>query len=132
MATVTPLITISAHPDLKEVSRKVRIVSTNVEDDNNRVVMSLYILHDYKGKPQPKLDGIVYLYAENDQMVHPQTGADAVGVLNAKNELVYPQGSIGEYDFLYYLIDNNLGNFLRLREQYVIKREDKINEKLYK
>lgn len=127
MATIRNLIDITDHPDLINVIRKVKIVSCNNEYDNNRVSLSIKVLHFIGNKPLPKLDGDVYLYAENDQMINPLTGNDVVK--DEKGE--YPEGSIGEYDFLFGLVKNNKANQISLEELYVIKRVDKINNKLY-
>ena len=129
--TTRNLIDITNHPDLTDVTRKANIIECHNKYKSNSVVMSIEVSHYTKDGKEVKIGVqpcIAYLTADNDVKINSATGEDAV----ANEDGTYPAGTVGEYDFLYSLVKNNVANQLTLEEQYVVKRIDKINNKLYK
>lgn len=129
--TTRNLINIPGHPDLLDVTRKVDIIECHNKYKTNSVIMSLEVKHYINNIEVNYFPKTVYLTADNEVPVVSATGEDApVGTKKDENGN-YPAGIVGEYDFLYSLVKNNVANQLSLEEQYVIKRIDKINTKLY-
>lgn len=137
MATERNLISIPNHPNLKDVIRKVAIVKhqryckfKDADDTENKIILDLFVMHfDENGKPQNKLNGFVYLFSDKNDYVNPLTGEK----VEKDEEGNYPEGSVIEFDYLWDLVyTKKLLTDLQLEEMYVLKRVDKINEKLYK
>lgn len=145
MASERTLISISNHPTLTDVTRKVAIIKSqpyynyNGLPDNETIkaklkksiILDLLILHYDKNGNYIKLgnnDGIVYLTSDEGDYVNPNTFQKVEK--NAEGN--YPVGSVLEYDALWDLVyTKKTKTDIELQDMFVLLRSDKINEKLY-
>ena len=106
------IIDISNHPILTDVTRKAQVFRSYKEYDTNRVVLVLNIFH-YKGDEEIKyFPKQIELISDNETKVDPQTGTivEKTVLQPKENEedpdvFDYPEGSIGEYQYLWYIVN---------------------------
>lgn len=123
------LINIPNHPDLETVTRKARIFRAYNEYDTNRVIIPVDIFHYIDGIEINYFPKRVELISDNETKVDPQTG----DIVEKDEEGNYPEGSMGEFDYLWYIVNvAKLFTQIELEEMYINLRIEKINDKLYK
>lgn len=123
------LIDLPNHPDLPSVTRKALIIQTINNYLGNGVGMKVEIFHYINGIEAKYFPKPVELFSDNEDFVNPSTG-DKVEKDEDGN---YPEGSVGEYDYLWTIVNvMKAKTQVELEEIYILKRIDKINEKLYK
>lgn len=151
--TTRKLIDITNHPDFDDVTRKVDIVQSINSYKTNCIDLHLEVLHFKGGVQVDYFPKVAVLMGDNQDFVDPKTGdkvewVDTIiyvkddkgsDLLDANGNKVqdyisseYPQGSMGEYDYLHYVV--NVAKAYtqeELEEIYVGKRVDMINKKLY-
>lgn len=125
--TTRNLITIPNHPVITSITRTAQVLESQNIYKNNTCPMSIGV-HHYMNDVE-----ITYMYKEvqivaDNTMIDPNTLAYVVTDDNKK----YPDGSIGEFDYLYNLV-NVLKTHIQseLEEMYINLRIDRINDKLY-
>lgn len=122
------LIDIPNHPLLTDVVRKAQVFRSYNEYDTNRVVMPVKVYHFKDDQPLNYFPKDVELIVDNDTMVNPATGA----IVEKDEEGNYPEGSIGEYDYLWAVVNvAKAYTQQELEEIYIPQRIEKINAKLY-
>lgn len=128
------LIDLPNHPILTNITRKAQVDYTRDDSTLNEFLLYFNVYHyDETGKILNYFPKEVRLRASNEDYVNSSTGEKVSKILNENNEEVWPEGSIGQYDYFYKLV--NIFKALtqkELEEVYIIKRIEKINEQLYK
>lgn len=139
--TTRDLIDISNHPDLTDVTRKVEVFGCHNKYRNNVINLEIEVFHFLNGKAQKKLDGIVYLRADNTVKVNNTNGKD-VHEVEVDGEIEWQEVESGdtvdeanvegEYDYLWKVVNiAKAYTQVELEDIYVALREEKINQKLY-
>jgi len=132
--TTRKIIDIPNHPILKDVIRKAQVFRGYYEYDTNRVIIPVKIFHYLDGVEIKYLPGgtdetYAELISDNETKVNPQTGE----IVEKDENGEYPEGTMGEYDYLWYLVNiAKLYTPQELEEMYVPLRINKLNSKLYK
>lgn len=125
------LINIPNHPLLENVVRKAQIFRGYYEYDTNRVIIPVKIFHYIDGVEINYLPKEVELVSDNNTRVNPQTGA-IVENSPKDEDGNYTSATMGEYDYLWYLVNTaKLYTPQELEEMYIPLRIDKLNSKLY-
>lgn len=133
------LIDLPNYPQLVGITRKAQVRQSIRNDASNCIDLDLNIFHYKDGVQINYLPNDVKLSADNNDFVNPQTGTkvDKVPVLDSETQEQigeeYPEGSIGEYDYLWNLVNVlKVKTQVELEEIYILNRVETINEKLYK
>ncbi len=117
------IIDIPNHPVLTDVTRKAQVFRSYKEYDTNRVVLVLNIFHYKDGEEIKYFPKQAELIADNETKVNPLNGQ----IVDSDTE-----GAIGEYDYLWYIVNTAKAyTEAELEEIYINLRTDKINTKLY-
>lgn len=129
--TVRNLINIPNHPTLTNVTRKAQVFRGYYEYDTNRVIIPVKIFHYLDGVEINYLPKEAELISDNLTRVNPQTGAIVENAPKDENGN-YTSETMGEYDYLWYLVNTaKLYTPQELEEMYIPLRVDKLNSKLY-
>jgi hypothetical protein len=127
--TTREKITITNHPVLTEVTREVQVFRSYKEYDVQRVVLVLNVFHyDSEGNAITYFPKQVELIASNTTFVNPQDGQ----ILQPDEDGNYPEGAMGEYDYLWYIVNvQKAYTEVELEDMYAGLRIEQINKKLY-
>lgn len=123
------LINLPNHPDLPNVTRKAIVIQTVNNYAGNGVGVKLEVFHYVDGQEVHYFKNrYVELMADNEDFVDPATG----NKVQKDAEGNYPPGSIGEYDYLWGIVNvAKAKTQAELEDIYITKRIDSINQKLY-
>ena len=122
------IIEITNHPLLTDITRKVQIFRSGKEYDSNRVILKVKVSHYKNGEEIEYFPKYVELIVDNITMVNPSSGA----IVQPDAEGQYPAGSIGEYDYLWDVVNvAKTYTEAELEEIYIPLRISQINTKLY-
>ena len=122
------LIDIPNHPDLENVKRKAKVFRAYNEYDTNRVILAVEVFHYINDEEVNYFPKKVDLISDNVTMVNPANG----NIVEKDDEGNYPQGSMGEYDYLWNVVNvAKAYTQVQLEDAYINIRIEKINKKLY-
>lgn len=122
------LITLTNHPDLPTVTRKAQVQSSINQYNAKSVFLDIKVFHYINGVEVNYFPDKIQLVGDNKEFVNPTTGdvvyKDVVGN--------YPVGSVGEYDYLWSII-NTTKSYTQeqLEDFYINKRVLVLDKKLY-
>lgn len=120
------LIPITNHPQLPTITRKaqVRKCDNHYEAGTAEMVLNIF---NYNGDVELKdMFRQIKLVADNS-MINPNT----FEYVTADEQGNYPEGSIGEYDYLFDLLESGTKTQFELEEMFISLRIETINQKLY-
>lgn len=123
------LIDITNHPDLPNVTRKVEVIQAINNYKKNIIDLRLEVHHYVDGAEVKYFPKSADLIGDNESKVNPINGAVVFPDVETGK---YPEGSIGEYDYLYYIVNTAKAyTQVELEDIYVQLRVAVINKKLY-
>lgn len=122
------LIDIPNHPSLPTVTRKAVVTQSINNYKNSCVDIFIDVFHYVDGVEVKYFPKSLKLMGDNQDSVDPTTGekvvADETGNL--------PAGAMGEYDYLWYIVNvAKAYTQVELEDIYILKKIAVINEKLY-
>lgn len=120
------LIPITNHPKLPAITRKAQVRRCDNHYEAGTAEMVLNIFNYLDGVEIKEMERQVSLAADN-AMINP----DTFNYVEADENGNYPEGSVGEYDYLYTLIESGTKTQFELEEMFINLRIETINKKLY-
>ncbi len=126
--TTRNIINLPAHPDIPDVVRKAKVSQASNNYDGNCVTIEYRLLHYVDGVEVFYLPKSVQLIGDNADRVNPLTGDK----LEADGDGNYPEGSVPEFDYLWYLVNTvKLYTQVELEDTYILRQINTVNRKAY-
>jgi len=132
---VRKIIKLPDYPTLKDIIRTAQVNYSIHYSSTNELLLYVDIFHhDKEGNLLTYLPNQVRLHAHNEDYVNISTGEYVDKIINEETkEEHWPENSIGQYDYLYKLVNiDKLFTQEELEDIYILKKVDKINELSYK
>lgn len=120
------LINITNHPEIPEITRKAQVRKCDNHYEAGTAEMVLNVFSYLNGVELKEMRRQVKLWADNS-MINPETFEYVVADENGN----YPEGSVGEYDYLFDLLESGVKTQFELEEMFITIRIETINNKLY-
>lgn len=121
------LISITNHPLFPLITRKAQVRGCNNQYEAGTAEMVLNIFNYIDGVEVKDMFRQVSLTATNESKINPST----FQYVEAGEDGSYPEGTSGEYDLLFSLLESKTKSQFELEELFIGLRIESINKKLY-
>ncbi len=120
------IIEITNHPVINNITRKAQVRASYNHYEASTVEMVVNIFSFLNETELKDMFKQVVMVCDNVK-INPQT----FQYVQPNDEGVFPEESVGEYDFLFGLVNAKVKTQFELEEMYIGLRIDAINDKMY-